>query len=244
MSDPKSKYDPWCLSEWFHSKNLVNYQMMDTREGTYVVLTEAVAKGLIRYLTRKNSIYNYDDASIIRCLNCGNSFIKDGKLCVCYDVMNEYNNYRCLISNKPLMDIDLVFKQIKQDIRQIRRKNIEKKAEGQHSYSDLELIYKLQAELCYYCMSPISSSGQNKYSIDHIVPLSEGGSNWPINIALTCKNCNLKKSWKSEGQFLRKLRKGKSKDWVDVHKEYLSLIRRHKRKIFVLSAIISEESHG
>jgi 5-methylcytosine-specific restriction endonuclease McrA len=35
--------------------------------------------------------------------------------------------------------------------------------------------------------------GENSISIDHIIPLSKGGSNEPINLALCCKKCNTKK---------------------------------------------------
>jgi 5-methylcytosine-specific restriction endonuclease McrA len=43
------------------------------------------------------------------------------------------------------------------------------------------------------------------YQIDHIVPLSKGGSNWPRNIQLTCRFCNHSKRAHDPVDFSRKL---------------------------------------
>ena len=46
-----------------------------------------------------------------------------------------------------------------------------------------------QKNKCAICKSDISTS----YHVDHIIPISKGGSNWPKNIQALCPPCNLSK---------------------------------------------------
>jgi len=222
------------LSDWVHYDRLSTYEMVSAREGAYVVLTKEMAEGLIKYLNKQNMLFLFNGKNRIICLNCGDHFINNGSLCDCNDNIPYYRNYHCLISDKHFPDIDDVLRDIKNIIRAKRRaltrKSLELEAEGHHNKNNLEVLYNLQAGLCYYCMSPIYKSGQDKYTIDHIVPLTDGGTNWPINLALTCKSCNLKKSWKSERYYLNKIRSDKADAWIEDHKEFISFIKKHKRK--------------
>ncbi len=43
---------------------------------------------------------------------------------------------------------------------------------------------------CEYCKSTIEET----YHLDHIVPISKGGTNELVNLSITCKKCNLSKS--------------------------------------------------
>lgn len=63
-------------------------------------------------------------------------------------------------------------------------------AEGTHTAADLKAILKQQRGRCAYCGIDIKTT----YTVDHIQPLSKGGSNWPRNIQLTCLKCNTNKS--------------------------------------------------
>ncbi len=49
---------------------------------------------------------------------------------------------------------------------------------------------------CAYCLTSI----EKRYHIDHVIPLTRGGSNWPMNLALACVRCNTSKgnrlNWK------------------------------------------------
>lgn len=65
-------------------------------------------------------------------------------------------------------------------------------AEGSHSAKDVRVQYKLQQGLCYWCSTPVAK----KYNVDHVVPLSRGGSNDVNNIAISCPTCNRKKGKK------------------------------------------------
>jgi 5-methylcytosine-specific restriction endonuclease McrA len=67
--------------------------------------------------------------------------------------------------------------------------------------AEIELIYKRAKEerkiRCYLCggLIPIG-----KRHVDHIVPLSRGGSHRPSNLAIACAKCNLSKKDKAPGE--------------------------------------------
>lgn len=70
------------------------------------------------------------------------------------------------------------------------RRSIKRCAEGYHSESDVISILERQGYRCAECKKSIKA----KYHVDHIIPLSKGGSNWPSNIQGLCATCNLQKN--------------------------------------------------
>lgn len=70
-----------------------------------------------------------------------------------------------------------------------RRRAIKHKAAGNHTSEDVADLLRKQRSQCIYCNKSLKSG----YHVDHIVPLSKGGSNWPRNLQLTCSKCNLAK---------------------------------------------------
>jgi 5-methylcytosine-specific restriction endonuclease McrA len=72
------------------------------------------------------------------------------------------------------------------DARQRSRKLA---AEGRFTAHDVANLYEKQCDCCRWCSVPLNG----KYHIDHIIPLSRYGTNWPANLALTCELCNLRK---------------------------------------------------
>lgn len=74
-----------------------------------------------------------------------------------------------------------------------------KRAGGTFSKEDILAIYRRQGGKCAYC----SMSLNGKFTIDHIQPLSQGGTNWPDNIALSCSSCNSSKRDKSVEEWKR-----------------------------------------
>lgn len=61
-------------------------------------------------------------------------------------------------------------------------------AEGVYSGEDVARLLQLQERRCFYCGEYLKL-----YHVDHFVPLSRGGSNWPDNIVVSCGPCNITK---------------------------------------------------
>lgn len=74
-------------------------------------------------------------------------------------------------------------------------------AEGTHTDEDVERILNEQDFRCVYCDVDIS----DEYHIDHITPISRGGSNWPDNLQGLCPPCNLSKSSLTDMEFRMRL---------------------------------------
>lgn len=72
-----------------------------------------------------------------------------------------------------------------------------------YSAEDVLLIMRWQREKCAACQRPI----KNAFQIDHIIPLSRGGSNGKRNIQLLCGDCNRSKKDKDPIEFMQ--RRGK-----------------------------------
>jgi 5-methylcytosine-specific restriction endonuclease McrA len=72
----------------------------------------------------------------------------------------------------------------------LRRRGREANAEGSHTGADIKRIGEAQRWRCHWCAKP----AKKNYHVDHLVPLSKGGTNWPNNLVIACANCNLRKS--------------------------------------------------
>jgi len=54
---------------------------------------------------------------------------------------------------------------------------------------------------CYYCSEPISSK---IWHLEHLIPISKGGLNTPVNITSSCKTCNQMKGSLDIKDFINK----------------------------------------
>lgn len=61
---------------------------------------------------------------------------------------------------------------------------------GKFTGSDIARKMQAQRGRCVYCHADI----REVFEIDHIIPASKGGANWPENIQLLCVTCNQKKA--------------------------------------------------
>lgn len=81
-----------------------------------------------------------------------------------------------------------------------RYKARRKGASGSFTDADIERLKVAQRGKCCYCRKPLL-----KYHIDHIVPVSKGGSNDPSNLQLLCPRCNISKGDKMPEVFAQKM---------------------------------------
>lgn len=85
-----------------------------------------------------------------------------------------------------------------------RRRARKINAEGTHTGADIQAQYERQKRKCYWCGEKLSDT----YHVDHIVPLSRGGTNWPENLVIACPSCNCSKQdklpheWVGSGRLL------------------------------------------
>ena len=69
-----------------------------------------------------------------------------------------------------------------------RRKLLKKSIEGSHTLDDRAEIMRLQKGKCAICK--VKFNDNKKPTIDHIIPISKGGTDYKKNIQLACGPCN------------------------------------------------------
>lgn len=87
------------------------------------------------------------------------------------------------------------------DLRQAaltRRRQRVAAADGSYSEGDIARIRRKLNDSCFYC-----GASAVPLTVDHLVPISKGGSNWPTNLTLACKPCNFDKHGKTAEAFVR-----------------------------------------
>jgi hypothetical protein len=63
-----------------------------------------------------------------------------------------------------------------------------------------EKVARLARRHCEYCRTPEVYSPIPRHSVDHVVPVCDGGKTEGTNLALSCQGCNNFKSSKTEGR--------------------------------------------
>lgn len=86
-----------------------------------------------------------------------------------------------------------------------RRRARKANAGGTYNQNDIKLMRKACHNKCYYCGSKFVD---DRFHVDHIVPLSRGGTNSLENLVLACPHCNQTKNnklpheWPEGGRLL------------------------------------------
>lgn len=75
-----------------------------------------------------------------------------------------------------------------------KRKGLLQASDGHYTQEDIIGLREQQKGLCAYCQCQMAVTGRLRETIDHIIPISKGGSNDLTNIVLACRECNLSKS--------------------------------------------------
>lgn len=67
-----------------------------------------------------------------------------------------------------------------------------RRVDGSHTQDDVLRLYSYQRGRCAHCGTKLGDD----YHVDHVVPISRGGSNSPGNLQLLCPTCNKSKGAK------------------------------------------------
>lgn len=77
----------------------------------------------------------------------------------------------------------------------------ERQAAGRCSYKQLKARFDYHGNKCIYC------AGIGDLTVDHLIPLTRGGTNWPANLAPACRSCNGRKRHRTYQEFMEILTK-------------------------------------
>jgi 5-methylcytosine-specific restriction endonuclease McrA len=90
-----------------------------------------------------------------------------------------------------------------ENVTEINRRNRHKRrgAPGRHSVSDIREIIEAQRGKCAYCRKDV----RKKYHVDHIVPISKGGTSNRSNLQILCPWCNRSKKARDPIEFAQSL---------------------------------------
>lgn len=77
-------------------------------------------------------------------------------------------------------------------------------AEGKYTVADVEELFDKQKGRCIGPVCNKMFDDTIECTVDHKVPLSRGGTNWPSNLQLLCRPCNSQKHDKTDGEWRAK----------------------------------------
>jgi 5-methylcytosine-specific restriction endonuclease McrA len=82
--------------------------------------------------------------------------------------------------------------------KKARRRTRKRGGDGTHSPADVRAQFDFQGGICFYCTTNLTWGEKPRtWHLDHVVPISRGGSNGPENIVCACAPCNQSKHAKT-----------------------------------------------
>ncbi|NKB31788.1 MAG: hypothetical protein GKR91_01660 [Pseudomonadales bacterium] len=104
-------------------------------------------------------------------------------------------------------------------------------AGGFHDQEVIEELYRIQEGKCYYSGDKLERSPKI-FSIDHILPVNLGGSDWPENLALVLHEINLEKGGQgSEDKILALLAQSKGQEWLEAQYDFMNRVDKKRKKL-------------
>lgn len=103
-------------------------------------------------------------------------------------------------------------------------------SEGIYEKEDLEELFEAQDGWCYYSGADLTWSPKN-FSIDHVVPVMEGGTSWPGNLVLCLSDLNIEKGLLSRQKFFQVMKARFGVEWYESHKPFLRETDARRRMI-------------
>ena len=84
----------------------------------------------------------------------------------------------------------------KKSAQRQQRRALKANADGTSTAEQIKARFQYHENRCYYC-----GDNESGLHVEHRIPLSRGGSNWPANLVPSCPSCNLQKGTKTETEF-------------------------------------------
>jgi 5-methylcytosine-specific restriction endonuclease McrA len=86
--------------------------------------------------------------------------------------------------------------------RHSNRRAAKLNAKGSFTLVDLQAKREMCGDRCYYCQTRLANLPVKRVHVDHKIPLSRGGSNWPANLTYSCGSCNQSKGARTIKEFI------------------------------------------
>jgi hypothetical protein len=113
---------------------------------------------------------------------------------------------------------------------EIRKHNLRLLSGGMYEKEDIDRLFEIQEGRCYYTGERLTRNPKN-YSIDHIVPVAEGGSSWPGNLALVTVDANQEKHDQSKRKMFAILEARYGKEWQLNQRELCKRVDSRRRVV-------------
>lgn len=169
--------------------------------GEVILRKDAKLKGLIKYFTGNQCKHGHIDQRYTGCggcVSCGrDKSLAYSKTESGAKYFSEYGSSWRTINAEHVKNYKDEYRKNNRDKMssyENKRRAMKSGSGGTYTKCDITNILERQK---YKCAEPTCEADITySYHVDHIMPLSLGGSNWPRNLQCMCPTCNLRKQAK------------------------------------------------